>query len=494
MRLKLPVLFVSTGVIIFGQVPPKVGNCNVYPADHIWNTPVDNLPVHPRSADYVNTIGAGSGAHPVFGSAYNGGPIGPGIPFITVPGTEPKIPATFTYQTESDPGPYAVPLDAPVQGGPNSTGDRHLATVDIDNCIAYEMFSAYPQTASWKAGSGAIFNLKSYALRPKGWTSADAAGLPLFPGLVRYEEVAAGEINHALRFTVPSTQRAYVWPARHYASSITDPRYPPMGARFRLKASFDISKFPPEVQVIFRALKRYGMIVADNGGPWFITGVPDERWDNNDMHQLHGALGTDFEAVDTSSLMINSDSGQARQTAVLITISPSAPKVAPNSTTVFTASLKNTTNTAVTWSVNGIKGGNSTVGIIDSSGRYIAPSTPMNVTVEATSVAKTTARAMAHVTVTTASPAVTVTVIPTNVVLRVSTKKTFFARLSGTTDTRVTWSVNGVTGGNATVGTITTSGVYTAPSIVPASNPVTVKATSVANGSASASAKITLAP
>jgi hypothetical protein len=192
--------------------------------------------------------------------------------------------------------------------------DRHVLVLDRDTCILYELFYAFPQPGgSWEAGSGAIFDLSSHALRPAGWTSADAAGLPILPGLVGYEKVAAGEIRHALRFTAPQTRRAYVWPARHYASNLTGEQYPPMGQRFRLRAGFDVSGFSAEVQVILRALKTYGMILADNGSSWFISGVPDERWDNDALHELHDVKGSDFEAVDTSSLMVDPDSGQVRR-------------------------------------------------------------------------------------------------------------------------------------------------------------------------------------
>jgi len=291
---------------------PQMGGCPVFPADHIWNTPIDNLPVAANSSTYINTIGPGIGLHPDFGSGtWDGGPIG--IPFVTVPGTQTKYPATFTYADESDPGPYAIPMNAPIEGGSSSTGDRHAIAVDTNNCILYELYSAYPEGASWSAGSGAIFNLAGYALRPATWTSADAAGLPILPGLVRYDEVAAGEIRHALRFTVPQTQKAYVWPARHYASSLTSTQYPPMGTRFRLKASFDVSPYPAEVQVILRALQKYGMMIADNGSAWYISGAPDSRWNNDNLHQIGQVLGSSFEMVDVSSLMIDPNSGQAKQ-------------------------------------------------------------------------------------------------------------------------------------------------------------------------------------
>ncbi len=292
------------------QSPPQVAGCAVFPADNVWNTPVDTLPVDANSAAYVTTIGAGEYVHADFGSGtWEGAPIG--IPFVDVPGTQATVSVTFGYDDESDPGPYPIPPNVPIEGGPDSGGDRHVLVVDRDDCILYELYAAYPQPdGSWSAGSGAIFDLNSHVLRPDGWTSADAAGLPILPGLVRYDEVAAGEIRHAIRFTVPETRRAYVWPARHYASSLTGAQYPPMGQRFRLRADFDVSGFSPDVQVILQALKKYGMILADNGSSWFISGVPDERWDNDALHELHQVYGSDFEAVDASSLMIDPDSGQ----------------------------------------------------------------------------------------------------------------------------------------------------------------------------------------
>jgi hypothetical protein len=288
-------------------------SCQLFPTDNIWNTPVDTLPVDANSNLYINTIGADGNVHADFGSGlWDGGPIG--IPYTTVPGNQPKVDVSFDYDDESDPGPYPIPEDATIEGGDNSDGDRHVLVVDRDNCILYELYDAHPQKdGSWTAGSGAIFDLNSHELREAGWTSADAAGLPILPGLVRYEEVAAGEINHALRFTVPQTRKEYIWPARHYASSLTGTKYPPMGQRFRLKAGFDTSGFSPEVQVILRALKKYGMILADNGSSWYISGVPNERWDNDTLRELHDVKGSNFEAVDESSLMIDPDSGRAKQ-------------------------------------------------------------------------------------------------------------------------------------------------------------------------------------
>ncbi|MBZ5535397.1 MAG: S-layer homology domain-containing protein [Acidobacteriia bacterium] len=292
-------------------ITPAIDSCSVLPANNIWNAPVDLLPVHPDSSSYINTIGPAVGLHPDFGSGlWEGGPIG--IPYVTVSGTQPKVSVIFDYSDESDPGPYPVPPGAPIEGGSQSTGDRHVLVLERDHCILYELYSAHPQPdGSWQAGSGAVYDLKSSALRPAGWTSADAAGLPILPGLVRYDEVAAGEINHAIRFTVPQTQHAYAWPARHYASSLTETRFPPMGARFRLNAGFDISGYSPDVQVILRALKKYGMILADNGSAWYLSGAPDDRWNNDHLHQLQQVQGFNFEAVDDSVLMLSPDSGQA---------------------------------------------------------------------------------------------------------------------------------------------------------------------------------------
>jgi hypothetical protein len=306
---------------------PVEGNCPVFPADNIWNARVDQLPVNSSSSAWVSTIGPSSPLHPDFGSGtYNGEPIG--IPYVTVPGSQTKYPATFTYQSESDPGPYAIPLNAPVEGGSSSTGDRHVIAVDTDNCILYEIYDGFPQAASWQGGSGAIFNLSSDALRPAGWTSADAAGLPIFPGLVRYEEIVSGAIRHAIRFTVPQTQNTYVWPGRHEASSLTGAQYPPMGARFRLKSSFDISTFSATNQIILTALQRYGMLLADNGSSWFISGAPDSRWDNDDLHALTTIHGSNFEAVDVSTLMVDPNSGA---TVPVAGGTPAANSVAPNS-------------------------------------------------------------------------------------------------------------------------------------------------------------------
>lgn len=488
----LATLAAVTAVVGLSQAP-VIGNsnCTVFPADNIWNTRIDQLPTHPSSSTWVNTIGATIKVHPDFGAGtWNGGPIG--IPFVTVPGTQTKYPATFTYQSESDPGPYAVPLNAPIEGGSASTGDRHAIAIDTNNCILYELYAAYPQASSWRAGSGAIFPLLSNALRTATWTSADAAGLPVLAGLIRFDEIAAGEIRHAIRFTVPKTQRAYVWPARHYASSLTGTQYPPMGARFRLKASFDISRFSASNQVILRAMQRYGMMLADNGSAWYISGAPDPRWNDDDLHALTTIAGSNFEAVDVSPLMVDPNSGQARQTTVSVTINPASANILVDATQQFRATVNGNSNQAVTWDVNGTVGGNASVGFIDSiTGLYTAPQTPVNVTVHATSNAVPAAVGSAAVTVRAAQP-VTISISPASTTVRVRRNRTFQATVTNSTNTAVTWKVNGVTGGNSTVGTITTAGVYTAPIRVPSPATVSVTATAAADPSKTASATVTI--
>ncbi len=289
-----------------------IDGCPLFPANNIWNTPVDTAPVDANSVAYIDTIGAALTVHPDFGTVYNGVPNG--IPYVTVPGSQPLAPITFTYAGESDPGPYPLPPDAPIEGGPASNGDRHVLVIDRDHCVLYEVYAARLQPdGSWRAGSGAKWDLNSNALRPATWTSADAAGLPILAGLVRYDEVASGSITHALRFTVPQTRDTFVWPGRHEASDLAGVQYPPMGQRFRLKAGVDISGYTPAMQVILRALKKYGMMLADNGSAWYLSGAPDPRWDDDELHTLAQLTGSDFEAVDVSALQIAADSGQAVQ-------------------------------------------------------------------------------------------------------------------------------------------------------------------------------------
>jgi hypothetical protein len=277
---------------------PEAPDCPVFPASSVWNKPVDKLPLHKRSAAIVKAIGAGLYVHADFGSGeWDGGPIG--IPVTVVGSSQPSFPVNFHYDEESDPGPYPIPPDVAIEGGPDADGDRHALIVDRDSCTLYELFDLWP---AWDAGSGAIWNMRSNAMRPAGWTSADAAGLPILPGLARYDEVASGVIDHALRFTVRRSRRAYVYPARHFASSSTNPNLPPMGLRLRLRSSFPVASFPPQARVILRALKRYGMIVADNGSSWYVSGVPDPQWNNDQLHSLHRVKGSDFRVVNTSKL------------------------------------------------------------------------------------------------------------------------------------------------------------------------------------------------
>ncbi len=273
-----------------------------FPDDNPWNTPIDQSPVDSNSATLIASIGLSTSLHPDFGANWDGGPFG--IPYVVVPGSQQRVPMSFDYDDESDPGPYPIPPNPPIEGGVNSDGDRHILVIDRDSWKLYETFYSWPEGNGWHCGSGAIFDLNSNALRQAGWTSADAAGLPIFPGLVRYDEVVLrGEIRHALRFTVQRSRKAYTNPARHWASSYTDPSYPPMGMRVRLKANFDISGYPPHVQVILRALKKYGMFVADNGGNWFLSGAPDARWDDDEINTLKQIKGKDFEVVKMGTIV-----------------------------------------------------------------------------------------------------------------------------------------------------------------------------------------------
>jgi hypothetical protein len=277
-------------------VGASLGGKRVFPPDNPWNQDISQLPVDPNSATLIASIGADRPLHPDFGTVYAGAPNG--IPYVVVPGTQPRVPVRFDYAEESDPGPYPVPPNAPIEGGPESKGDRHILVIDRDHWKLYELFASRPDGSGWRAGSGAVFDLTTGALRPGGWTSADAAGLPIFPGLVRYDEVVEqGAVPHAFRFTCRRTRRAYVAPARHFASSSNDRRLPPMGMRVRLKASFDTAHFPPQARVILEALKRHGMLLADNGGDWFLSGAPDPRWDDEQLATLKRVKGRDLEVV-----------------------------------------------------------------------------------------------------------------------------------------------------------------------------------------------------
>lgn len=298
--------------------PPSVGGCQIFPANHYWNTPIDQLPVDTvNSANWVSSINLQHiTLHPDWGTT-----IDVGIPFVTVPGTQPKVPITFAFYDESDPGPYPIPPNVPIEGAPDPNGDRHALIIDTGNCRLYEIYRAFSVGGgtSWTADSGAVFDLNSNALRPSSWTSADASGLAIFPGLVRYEEVLAGEIAHAIRFTAPriwgstGSGHKYIWPARHWSGNLNDPLLPPMGARFRLKASYDISGFDARTQVILRAFKKYGMVLVDGGQSWFFQGVSDPNWPAIVDSQLKSIPGNQFEVVNTSLLQIDANSALAVQ-------------------------------------------------------------------------------------------------------------------------------------------------------------------------------------
>jgi len=280
-----------------GSESPSIGDLKVFPANNAWNWDISAYAVDANSNNFIASIGSDICLHPDFGTVWNGAPNG--IPYIVVGNDQPFIPIVYTdYGDESDPGPFPIPLSAPIEGGSTSDGDRHVIAVDIVHAMLYELYRAFPVIGSWEAASGAKYDLTSNELRPEGWTSADAAGLPIFPGLIRYEEVYIHkQISHAVRFTVEYTQRKYIYPARHFASADTNSNLPPMGLRLRLKENFDISSFSEPVQVILRALKQYGMIVADNGGNWFISGAPDDRWDDDTLGELKTVAGSNFEVV-----------------------------------------------------------------------------------------------------------------------------------------------------------------------------------------------------
>jgi hypothetical protein len=299
------------GALAVGVIPavvaarplPSAPRCEIFPPNNPWNERVDALPVAGDSAALIASIGLATPVHPDFGSGlYNGEPIG--IPFAVVSKSTPRVPVSFDYASESDGHLYPLPRSVPIEGGSRSTGDRHVIVVDRSACRDYELYAAHPLDGGkrWHAGSGAIFDLRSNHLRPAGWTSADAAGLPILPGIARYDEVARGAIDHALRFTAPCTAKAYIYPARHEASTCSGSSLPPMGLRVRLKASVDISRLPYQSRVVAQALKTYGMILADNGSPWYISGAPNAGWNNDALHLLGQLTGRDFEVVDTASL------------------------------------------------------------------------------------------------------------------------------------------------------------------------------------------------
>jgi hypothetical protein len=295
----IPILAAFSG-LAFAQSPTLAG-CQVFPSNNIWNTPIDKMPVAANSAAYINSIGASHPLKAEFGTVA-------GFKYNTVSGSQAKVNVSFVWPTESNPGPYPIPSNVWIE----PYADGHAMIVDTTNCVLYEFFTLRKQSdGTWKAGDGAIYPLNSNALRPDTWTSADAAGLPMLPGMYRYEEVLAGHIDHAVRFTGPYSRNTHIWPARHNASSRTGTQYPQFGQRFRLKADFNISSFSPHIQVILEAMKTYGLIFADNGLPWDLCGINDSRWNNTELTELNRVVGADLEAVDESSLMVNFNSGQA---------------------------------------------------------------------------------------------------------------------------------------------------------------------------------------
>ncbi len=288
-----------------GAAPPMLSaGCSVFPSDSAWNRDISELPVHPNSENFVNSVGAEARMHPDFGTEWEGAPIG--IPYRVVDSkVSPLTVEYLAYGDESDAAPFPIPLDTAIEGGPDADGDRHVIAIDSESCMLYELYRAFPQSNSWQADSGAAYDLSRNDDHPEGCTSADAAGLPIFPGLVRYDEVVLqGEIKHALRFTVAKSQKAYIYPARHYASDSEDSDRPPMGLRFRMKADFDCGAFSQEVQVICRALKDYGMLVADNGSNWYLSGAPDPRWNDEALGGIKEIPGSAFEVVDTGDAII----------------------------------------------------------------------------------------------------------------------------------------------------------------------------------------------
>jgi hypothetical protein len=290
----------SSGVAAAATAPPST-TCQVFPADNIWNTDISTMPVHPQSAQWLSSMAAATtNLHPEFGAPPYG------FPYTVVDNSHPTVSISFLYASESDPGPYPVGADTQIENG----SDHHALIINRDTCTLYELYDLAGSGSSWTAGSGAIFPLGSDALRPLGWTSADAAGLPLFPGLVRWDEVQAGAITHAIRFTAQQTDQSFLWPARHQAGAAANPALPPMGARFRLKAGYNLSTFSPEAQVVLRALQHYGLILADNGSNWFFSGTEDANWPDSLLTELKSVPASQFEAIDESSLMVSPDSAR----------------------------------------------------------------------------------------------------------------------------------------------------------------------------------------
>ncbi len=288
-------------------------HCQIFPADNFWHADVRSLPVDPHSAQWLSAMGASSRRlHPDFGPSFGAQPVPYGIPVTVVPAGHPRVPVTFDYADESDRLSYPLGPDTQIEGGPTASGDRHAIVVTADTCELFETWNTNSPASGWTAGSGAHWSLSSDALRPNGWTSADAAGLPILPGLLRWDEVAAGHVDHAIRFTTNATDALHLWPARHDASSQRNASLPPMGARFRLKAGFAISGYSAQTQTVLRAMQTYGLVLADNGSPWFFQGTADDAWPASLISQLKAVPASAFEAVDTSGLEISAGSAAAR--------------------------------------------------------------------------------------------------------------------------------------------------------------------------------------
>ncbi len=366
----------SAQVPVVVSVQPPAGACNgaalgpgaslqgftPFPVDNAWNRDVSADLVDPNSAAIIAFIGAGTGLHPDFGAGlWQGAPIG--IPYsVVASSTQAKVPVTIAatgYPSECDPGPMPLPATAAVEGGSASTGDRHVLVLDRDACLLYELYRAFLQPdGSWTADSASTWDLKSNTLRPYGWTSADAAGLPIFPGLARYDEVAAGAITHALRFTVPTSRKAYVLPATHWASSNTSTSAPPMGLRVRLKAGVDISSYPVQAKVVLAALKRYGMILADNGSAWYISGAPADSWDNNQLASLSGIKGSDLEVLQMGTVYTSDPAGT---TPAISSLTATPASIANGASSLLSWTATNTTRTFITPEIGWVTGTSVTV-------------------------------------------------------------------------------------------------------------------------------------
>ena len=284
--------------------------CTVFPANNYWHADISKLPVSSHSKAWLRHMSPSSHLHPDFGPSYGAQPVPYGIPYTVVTSSHPTVRVHFTYASESDDVRYPLGSDSKIEGGSGASGDRHVLIVNKTTCRLYELWNVHHTSHGWTAGSGATWSLTSNRLRPAGWTSADAAGLPILPGLLRLDEVKAGHVDHAIRFTTDMTDRRYIWPARHQAGSARDISYPPMGARFRLKASFPISSYRADTRAVLRAMKRYGLVLADNGSPWYFQGVSQKGWPSGLLDELKSIPASAFVAVDTSSLKVSNASAR----------------------------------------------------------------------------------------------------------------------------------------------------------------------------------------